>query len=295
MFTLPETKFDFVGDDYIYAEISPEMSEDSNFKALAITNELRKRDLPGVLEICPSNASYLVQFNPEVISARDLLESLKEIDMTKSNPSELNLEIRVIEIPIWYDDPYTEEYSKKYRERNVIKDDISNFNLVMKVNGYTDKKSFIEAHSSHPYLLTMMGFIPGTVWEYPLGLEKKDVLQAPKYISPRTNTPSRAVGVGGAFTVIYPFMTPGSYQLIGLSAVPLVDHEQKLAVFNDSVFLAKPGDIWKHRPVSEGDYMNIRKQVKQGTYQYKIKELHFSPEEYFAKRKSYIQKLMEGF
>ncbi|WP_342626534.1 carboxyltransferase domain-containing protein [Brevibacillus massiliensis] len=87
MFTLPETRFDFGGDEYIYAEISRDMSEESNFKALAITNELRRRQIPGILDICPSNAYYLVRFDPEVISANDLLEYLKEINITKSNPS----------------------------------------------------------------------------------------------------------------------------------------------------------------------------------------------------------------
>lgn len=295
LFTLPETKFDFVGDEYIYAEISIDMSEDSNFKALAITNELRSRNIPGIEDICPSNASYLIRFDPEVISALDLLEYLKAIDITKSNPSELNLAVRIVEIPIWYDDPITNEHSKRFRERNMIKDNISNFNLVMKVNGYTEKEKFIEAHSSSPYLITMIGFIPGTAWGYPLGLEKKEIIQTPKYISPRPNTPSLAVGLGGAFTVIYPLDAPGSYQLIGLSAVPVFDQEQRLADFKDTMFLARPGDIWKYRPVNEQEYTTIREQVKQGIYRFRMKSINFSAEEYFEKRKVYIQKIMEDF
>ncbi|USG63357.1 carboxyltransferase domain-containing protein [Brevibacillus ruminantium] len=69
MFMLPETRFDFGRDEYIFAEISRDMSEESNFKSLAITSKLRKRQIPGILDICPSNSSYLIRFDPKVITA----------------------------------------------------------------------------------------------------------------------------------------------------------------------------------------------------------------------------------
>ncbi|MCM3622396.1 carboxyltransferase domain-containing protein [Brevibacillus borstelensis] len=295
MFTLPETRFDFGGDEYIYAEISRDMSEESNFKALAITSELRRRQIPGILDICPSNSSYLIRFDPEVIPAANLLDYLKEIDMTKSNPAALNLEVRIVEIPIWYDDPITREYSRRFQERNIIKENISNFELVMKLNGFKEKEAFIEAHSRSPYLISMMGFIPGTAWEYPLGLRKDQIIQTPKYASPRTDTPGRAVGLGGAFTVIYPLSAPGSYQLIGMAAVPVFDQSGKLEDLRDSFFLARPGDIWKHHPVEEREYKQILSQVEAGTYRYRMKYVDFSPEEYFAKREAYIKQVMEDF
>ncbi|QQE72610.1 carboxyltransferase domain-containing protein [Brevibacillus composti] len=295
MFMLPETRFDFGGDEYIFAEISRDMSEESNFKALAITSELRKRQIPGILDICPSNSSYLIRFDPEVISASTLLDYLKEIDMTKSNPSALNLEVRIVEIPIWYDDPITREYGKRFQERNIDHGFDSNFELVMRLNGYRDKEAFIEAHSRSPYLISMMGFIPGTAWEYPLGLRREEIIQTPKYASPRTDTPGRAVGLGGAFTVIYPLSAPGSYQLIGMSAVSVFDQTGRLEDLRDSFFLARPGDIWKHRPVDEGEYHRILSEVEEGRYRYRMKYVDFSPEEYFAMRDQYIRQLMEDF
>lgn len=294
MFTLPETRFDFAGDEYIYAEISRDMSAESNFKALAITNELRRRNIPGIIEICPSNASYLVRFNPEIISAHDLLDYLKEIDITKSNPSELNLSVRIVEIPTWYDDPITREYSERFKSRHPVPD-LSNFEFVMKINGFKDKQAFIDAHSSTPYLITMVGFTPGTAWQFPLGVSREEIIQTPKYLSPRTDTPSQAVGLGGAFTVVYPVSGPGSYQLIGMSAVPVYQREPRVEDLKDTFFLARPGDIWKYRPIDETEYNRIVTEVKQGTYRYHKKEIVFSVEEYFMKGKQYIQELMEVF
>ncbi|RNB87114.1 carboxyltransferase domain-containing protein [Brevibacillus fluminis] len=293
MFTLPETRFDFAGDEYIYAEISREMGLASNFKALAITNELRKRNIPGLIDICPANASYLVRFNPEIISSQDLLDYLIEIDITKSNVAELNLSTRIVEIPTWYDDPITRSYSERFASRHQHPG-LSDFDFVMKCNGFTDKAAFIQAHSSTPYFITMVGYIPGTSWEFPLGTTNEEILQAPKYLSPRSKTPNRAIGLGGAFNAIYPVDSPGSYQLIGMSAVPVYDKERRYPELCDYV-LAKPGDIWRHRPIDEAEYWQIVADVEKGTYTYRTRDVEFSPKEYLLRGKAYIALLMEGF
>lgn len=293
MFTLPETNFHFGGDEYIYAEISSDMRVESNFKALAVTAELRKRNIPGIIDIASSNASYLVRYNPDMISARDLLDYLREIDLTKSDPKELNLSVRMVEIPVWYDDPITREYSRRFKNRHESPE-LTNFEYVMRYNGFHDKEAFIEKHSSTPYLITMVGFLPGTAWHFPLGVEKSDMIQAPKYASPRTQTPARSIGIGGAFNVIYPVNGSGSYQLIGMSAVPVTDIENLLPQV-DSHFLARPGDIWKYRPIDESEYKQIRADVEGGTFTYRIKQIELSPLEYVEKGNDYIRELTGDF
>ncbi|MCF6412029.1 5-oxoprolinase subunit B family protein [Pseudalkalibacillus salsuginis] len=294
MLSLPETRFDFCGDEYIFAQITNDMSAESNFKAIAITNELRRRNIPGIIEIYPANASYLVRYDPEALSPFSLLDYLKEIDITKSDESELNMKCKIVEIPIWYDDPVTKEYSIRFNERNKEITE-SNFDFVMKLNGFKDKDRFIDAHSKVPHLITMLGFTPGTAWTYPLGIPREEIIRAPKYTSPRTQTPKLAIGIGGAFSVIYPTQSPGSYQLIGMSAVPVYEHQQRLEAFKDSIFLASPGDLWKYRTIDESEYRSITKEVEDGTYRYKMKDVHFSAEEYIRKEEKYLSELMEDF
>ncbi|MCM3568650.1 allophanate hydrolase subunit 1 [Neobacillus mesonae] len=294
MFNLPETHFHFGGDEYIYAEISREMRIESNFKALAITKELRKKEIPGVVDIVSANSSYLVRYNPDIISAKNLLDCLKDIDLTKSDPKKLHFSARIIEIPAWYDDPVSRECSYRFRNRNP-EPELSNFEFVMKANHFADKEEFIEYHSGTPYLITMVGFLPGTAWHFPLGQEPFEVLQAPKYHSPRTETPERCIGTGGAFNVIYPVNGPGSYQLIGRAAVPMFDPKGQLTDLKETAFLARPGDIWKYRPVNESEYHQIMREVEAGEYRLKIKEFTFSPLEYMEKGKQYIREFMEDF
>ena len=46
---------------------------------LSISNELADRGLDGVVDICPSNASYMIRFDPDVIAPRDLKSLLTEL------------------------------------------------------------------------------------------------------------------------------------------------------------------------------------------------------------------------
>lgn len=293
MFNLPETRFNFCGDEYIFAEISRDMRIESSFKALAITSELRKREIPGIIDIVSANASYLVRFDPAMIVAKDLLEYLKEIDLKKSDPATLDLSSRIVEIPVLYDDSVSREYSFRFKNRHPDKQ-LSDFEYIMKVNGFTDKEAFIEYHSKTPYMITMVGYLPGTAWNFPLGLKQDEIMKAPKYFSPRTETPERCVGIGGLFTVIYPVNGPGSYQLIGRSAVPVVNQIKNDRLIETS-FLAKPGDIWKYISVDEARYDKIRQEINLGKYHYKKKDVSISPLEYVAKGKAYIQEIMRGF
>ncbi|MFT9848750.1 5-oxoprolinase subunit B family protein [Aneurinibacillus sp. REN35] len=294
MLALAETRFSFVGDEYIYAEIAREMSVNAAFKALAVTRELHARRIPGVIDICPANASYLIRYNPDMLSPYDLMNYVKEIDINKSRPEALNLSSRIVEIPTWYNDPITREYSRRFQERN-DNPYLSDFELVMRAYGFSDENEFIHAHTHRPYLLTMVGFILGTAWEFPLGRHISELADIPKYKSPRTETPRQAVSIGGPFTVVYPVQSSGSYQLIGITPVPVYQPEQKLPEFKDSMFLARPGDIWVHRPIKEHEYYAILSEVENGLYRYRTKAIDFSPIQYAKEHNAYIDSIMKGF
>lgn len=294
MLALAETRFSFVGDEYIYAEIAREMSVNTAFKALAVTRELHARCIPGVIDICPANASYLIRYNPDVLSPYDLMDYLKEIDISKSRPEALTLSSRIVEIPTWYNDPITREYTRRFRERN-DNPYRSDFELAMRTCGFADESAFIHAHTHRPYLLTMVGFILGTAWEFPLGRHTDELADVPKYKSPRTGTPRQAVSMGGPFTVVYPVRSPGSYQLIGITPVPVYQPEQKLAEFKESMFLARPGDIWVHRSIKETEYYAILSEVENGLYCYRTKTIDFSPEQYVREHNTYIDSMMKEF
>lgn len=67
---LPPARYSYGGDEFVFVELDQEMSLAVYLKAMAITRRLRGERLPGVLEICPSNASYLVRIDPDRATRR---------------------------------------------------------------------------------------------------------------------------------------------------------------------------------------------------------------------------------
>jgi KipI family sensor histidine kinase inhibitor len=77
----------------------------------------------------------------------------------------------------------------------------------------------VQRHTAAEYVVYFVGFQPG--FAYLGGLD--DVLHTPRRAEPRLAVPAGSVGIGGAQTGIYPLATPGGWQLIGRTELPLFD------------------------------------------------------------------------
>ncbi|KQV60576.1 allophanate hydrolase [Pelomonas sp. Root1217] len=77
----------------------------------------------------------------------------------------------------------------------------------------------VQRHSQAEYIVYFIGFQPG--FAYLGGLDAS--LHTPRRSEPRVAVPAGSVGIGGAQTGIYPLATPGGWQLIGHTALPLFD------------------------------------------------------------------------
>jgi urea carboxylase len=287
---LSEARYEFGAEDYIVVEMDQEMGFSANFKAMAITNEISKRDMDGIIEICPSNASYLIHFDPAVHDPRDLVHELKEIEQ-EIDVRDYKWDARVVEVPVLYDDPWTRECLMEYRDHHQDPES-SDIEYAARINGFDTTQEFIDAHSSQPHLVASVGFVPGAVMAFQM-VPREDQLEVPKYIQPRTHTPRRALGKGGVFTGPYPMPGPGGYQLIGRMAIELLDVDKKLPDFQDSIIFPRPGDIFKFEQISRETYDEIRDKIEQGTYKYNIESVQFSPSEFFSSPFEYNDRLLE--
>jgi urea carboxylase len=137
----------------------------------------------------------------------------------------------------------------------------------------------------------MIGFVPGLPFTFQLTSQDKQI-EVPKYVRPRTFTPERAFGFGGAFAVIYPVQGAGGYQLFGTAAAPILDVEQKLPDFEDSMVYFQQGDILRFRNITMEEYEDIRKEVEAGRFQYHTRELTFTPKEVMRDPEEFAGKVM---
>ncbi len=270
-------RYSFGGDEHIFVEVSEEMSLEAFFKALSMTNAVRDADIKGVTEICPANASFQIKFNPDIIHPDDMMSELKRLEEIADN-EEATLDTRIVEIPVYYQDPWTHETLMRFRERHQDPD-ATDIEYAARINGYDSVEAFIEAHSSSPWFVSMVGFVSGLPFLYQM-VDRDRQIEVPKYLRPRTDTPKLTVGYGGCFSCIYSVRGAGGYQMFGVTPMPIFDPEQKTSYLKDFMVFFKPGDIVKWKPISRAEYDKNIAEVEAGTFKPRIRDVTFSLDDF---------------
>ena len=267
-----KTRYSLGGDEHVFVEVDEEMSLDAFFKSMSMTNAVRNSNIEGVTEICPANASFQIKFDPDHIHPNDMLAELKKLEST-AEAAEKRMTTRIIEVPVYYNDPWTHETLMRFRERHQDPDG-TDLEYAARINGFDTVDHFIEAHHANPWFVSMVGFVSGLPFLYQL-VERERQLQVPKYLRPRTDTPKLTVGYGGCFSCIYSVRGAGGYQMFGITPMPIFDPEQKTSYLKDFMVFFKPGDIVKWNPIDRAEYDRILNEVEEGTYEPKIAEVEF--------------------
>jgi len=283
-------RYSFGGDEHVFAEIGEEMSLEAFFKGMAICGELEKRRIAGVSEICPSNASYLVRFDPDVIPPDKMLRTLQQIE-AQVGTADLELPTRIVEIPVLYNDPWTRETLMRFRERHQDPKS-TDIEYATRINGYASVDEFIAAHSGAPWFVSMVGFVAGLPFLFQM-VERAKQIEVPKYLRPRTDTPKLTVGHGGCFGCIYSVRGAGGYQLFGITPAPIYDPAQRLPYLRDFMAFFRPGDIVKWKPISREEYDRDVKAVEAGTFDLTIRPVIFSLKAFHADPGGYSRRLVE--
>lgn len=285
------SRVSFGADEFIFVEVSEVMSLATALRVQAITHDLTERGLLSIIDVCPSNASYMIRHDPEVADPRNLVSTLEELHRRYPDANSVSLETEIIEIPVFYDDPWTTEVLMRFRKRHQSETE-TDIQFCARINKFSSVEEFVKAHSSSPFIVTFPCFVPGNAECIQLVPQERQI-QAPKYLSPRTDTPARALGHGGAFSTIYPAAGVGGYQLIGRSPVPVVDMKQELPGFENSMVLAKPATIFKYTPIDQEQYFSIRSSVENGQYHFRKSPVLFNLQSYLEDPDRYGEELVK--
>jgi len=149
----------------------------------------------GVLGLIPGMNNLTLSFDPLQTEAAALEQAAR---MLWARPLKRQQAGRLVEIPVRYDGP-----------------DLPDVAAHCKLS----TEEVIRRHTQADYVVYFIGFQPG--FAYLGGLDES--LHTPRRAEPRTAVPAGSVGIGGAQTGIYPLATPGGWQLIGRTALPLFD------------------------------------------------------------------------
>jgi KipI family sensor histidine kinase inhibitor len=101
----------------------------------------------------------------------------------------------------------------------------------------------VRMHAEPEYRVAFCGFAPG--FAYLTGLPARYAV--PRRATPRTRVPPGSVALAGTYTGVYPGASPGGWQLLGRTALPLWDPTREPAA------LLTPGTRVRFRPVGPGE------------------------------------------
>lgn len=281
-------RYTFGGDEHLFVECSDEMSLDAFFNSMSMTSGIREAGIKGITEICPANASFQIKFDPDVIHPDDILKEVQAIEQAASK-AEPVISTRIVEIPVFYNDPWTHETLMRFRERHQDPTG-TDLDYAARINNYGSVDDFIKAHAGSPWFVSMVGFVSGLPFMYQM-VERQRQIEVPKYLRPRTDTPRLTVGHGGCFGCIYSVRGAGGYQMFGITPMPIYDPTQTTSYLKDFMVFFRPGDIVKFKPVDRDGYDQAVEDVDKGRFSPPIREVKFDLNEFSKDIDGYNAKL----
>jgi inhibitor of KinA len=224
------------GDAGLVVELGEGISPAVNRRVHALDAAIRHARMTGVLEVVPAYRSLLICYDPLVVSAGQLRE--KVAALCGQLPDVESGTRRVVRIPTRYGGEFGPDLPFVAACAHLPSDEV------------------VAIHASTDYLVYMMGFSPG--FTYLGGMSER--IAAPRLKTPRTSIPAGSVGIARQQTGIYPVESPGGWQLIGRTPMPLFDPQREPPT------AVEPGDYIRFVPIDQAEYERIRLQVERGEY-----------------------------
>lgn len=202
MIDLPDgSRLSFGGEEFVFVELTEHMSLSGALRIQAITDALAELgSTASPTSARPTPATWCASIRTGATHAH--FTDPSSICRRFADTTDVVLSTEILEVPIFYDDPWTTETAMRFRDRHQSSTE-NDLEYITRVNGFGSTDEFVTAHCGNPFIVTFMCFVPGNAESMQLVPDAMQ-LQAPKYVRPRTDTPERALGHGGAFATIYP-------------------------------------------------------------------------------------------
>lgn len=172
---------------------------------LLCADAVRSVGLPWLVDTVPSAESLLLIIDPLRIEPPAAEQRVREVidrtaDLTRRAPGQIASSGRHV-IPACYDEPFAMDLASVASRTGLREESIA------------------EAHCSAVFTVECMGFAPG--FGYLAGLPED--LLTERRPEPRTRVPGGSVAIAGARSCVYPFDSPGGWNIIGRTPIRMFD------------------------------------------------------------------------
>ncbi len=209
-----------LGDTAITIDLGNVISADLNEKVLAMEKWLQQHSFEGMKELVVAYSSLTVYYDPFIIRKKyqpatlishwvneKLQEAFRQSSIQESNSAKIH------RIPVCYEEEFGIDLVQMTTRKKISIEKI------------------IEWHTSKLYRVYMLGFMPG----FPYMGEVDEQLATPRKQKP-VIVEAGSVGIAGTQTGIYPFKSPGGWNIIGRTPVSLFNKNEHPCVW------LQPGD-----------------------------------------------------
>ena len=208
------------GDSALLLELEPVIAPAVNARIHGIAAALAGQQMAGVRDVVPTFRSVAVHFDPLTADVGAIREALASV---AGQPVE-DVAGDAVEVPVVYGGAEGPDLEAVAAFAGVSAAEV------------------IERHSGAEYRVFMVGFLPG--FAYMASVDS--TIAMPRRPSPRLSVPAGSVGIAGTQTGVYPFASPGGWQLIGRTGSAMFDPQRT------PPSLLAPGDRVRFVPVPSG-------------------------------------------
>lgn len=235
-------KIEPFGDQAVRVIFGNQIAPEIQLKINQFTRLFDCKPFSGFIEYVPAYTNVVFYYNPIIVSEsgrkdrsaqRQVINYLMNVSKRMDDHSDSDEKRRIVHIPVCYGKDFGPDLEE-----------------VAELHHFSTN-AVIEKHSAPKYLVYMLGFAPG----FPFLGGLPEELATPRRATPRLKIAAGSVGIAGKQTGAYPLDSPGGWQIIGRTPVPLFTPKA------DPPTLLSAGDLVKFDPISVQEYMRIKEET----------------------------------
>ena len=215
-----------LGDCAVVVTIGPGCDEALLGRVRAIASEFERKPPRGVLHVVPAFATITVFYDAGRIGefghfCADIEKCVSRADATFSPHG-----ARTVEVPVCYGGECGPDIGEVAASHGMNREEV------------------IALHLGGSYVVQAIGFAPG--FGYLGGLDAR--IHTPRRATPRTLVHAGSVGIGGVLTAVYPFASPGGWNIIGRTPLRMFDPAR------EEPAILRAGDHVRFRAITEEEF-----------------------------------------
>ena len=222
-------KLSNIGDSAVVCDFGDDVNQSINNRVIKLFNFIKKqtelKNIKGITNCVPSYNKLIITFDLIITNSKKVCDFINSIDFDNLNLSQDKKEWT---IPICYD----------------FEIDLKNMSKKLKL----DKEEIINIHLKNTFFIYMIGFVPG----HPFMGDLDPKLFLNRLKTPRVKVPSGSVGIVEKFCNIYPYESPGGWNIIGRTPIKIFNNKD-----NIKPCLLSPGDSVKFKSISKREFNNF--------------------------------------